>query len=100
MATGIGMGFDLDALDKAIAKADNNLRKLAQDAEVQSKRISDAFSIGAAKGISQLAKEIANARGGISKLMAEGAEFKFTANGAKGFSAKASASFLYSLDMS
>ena len=88
MATGVGMGFDLDALDKAIVKADNNLRKLAQDAEVQSKRISDAFSIGAAKGISQFAKEIANARGGISKLMAEGAEFKFTANGAKGFSAK------------
>lgn len=88
MGTGVGMSFDLDALDKAIVKADNNLRKLAQDAEAQSKRISDAFSIGAAKGISQFAKEIANARGGISKLMAEGAEFKFTANGAKGFSAK------------
>ena len=88
MATGVGMGFDLDALDKAIVKADNNLRKLAQDAEVQSKRISDAFSIGATKGISQFVKEIANARGGISKLMAEDAEFKFTANGAKGFSAK------------
>ena len=88
MATGVGMSFDLDALDKAIVKADNNLRKLAQDAEVQSKRISDAFSLGATKGLATLAKEIANARGGISKLMNEGAEFKFAANGVKGFSSK------------
>lgn len=65
---GFGIGFDFNALDKATAKADKDLRHLAEGAEEQAKRIQRAFSISASQGLSQLSKELTNVYGDLAKF--------------------------------
>lgn len=78
--TGFGMGFDLDGLDRALRSADKGIQDLAKQAEVQTKRISDAFSLGAAKGISQLSRELSDVKSGLAELTNKNYEIKLSAN--------------------
>lgn len=65
---GFGIGFDFNALDKATAKADEDLKQLANGAEEQARRIQRAFSLSATMGLNQFAKEITNVYGDLSKF--------------------------------
>ena len=78
--TGFGMGFDLDGLDKALRNADKGIQDLAKEAEVQTKRISDAFSLGATKGISQLSRELSDVKSGLAELTNKNYEIKLSSN--------------------
>jgi hypothetical protein len=65
---GFGIGFDFNALDKATAKADEDLKKLAEGAEEQARRVQRAFSISASQGLAQFAKELTNVYGDLAKF--------------------------------
>lgn len=78
--TGFGMGFDLDGLDRALRSADKGIQDLAKQAEVQTKRISDAFSLGATKGISQLSRELSDVKSGLAELTNKNYEIKLSSN--------------------
>lgn len=80
MATGVGMGFDLEGLDKALKSADKHLQDLAKQAEVQTKRISDAFSLGATKGIHQMMQELSNVKDGLAELTQQDYKIKLSSN--------------------
>lgn len=57
---GLGLSFDLNALNAQFKQADKRLEVFAESAEKQMKRVNDAFSLSATKGLAQLSKELEN----------------------------------------
>lgn len=70
MAGEVGMGLNLNlaALNKKLKEADARLEVFAESAEKQMKRVSDAFSLSATKGLTQLQKELTNTYSKLAKL--------------------------------
>ncbi len=68
MATGVGMGFDLDALDKAIKSADKGIENLIKNGQRMEQALTQNFRNVAEQGIGALVSKMDSVNGLLANL--------------------------------